>query len=50
MMMDELILLLNIREDSIMNQVKSMAEKEDFISSNIMTIRKEDFVHCTILN
>jgi hypothetical protein len=32
-----------------MNQAKNLEEKEDFISSSIMIIRKDDFVHCMIL-
>jgi hypothetical protein len=49
MMMEKLILSLNIRENNIMRQVQNLAEKEDYINNNIMTIKNEDFVHYMIL-
>jgi hypothetical protein len=50
MMMEKLILLLNIKVNSIMNQAQSLVEKEVFINSNIMIIKNVDFVRFMISN
>ena len=42
MMMEIQILLLSIKENSIMKQVRSLVVKKVFISKNIMIIKKED--------
>jgi hypothetical protein len=50
MMMEKLILLLNIKENSIMNQAQNLVGKKVFISNNIMIIKNEDFALSMILN
>ena len=50
MMMVELILLLNIKDVSIMNLLLNLVEKKVFTNSNLMIIRKEDFALYMVLN
>ena len=50
MTMVKSILLLNIKENNIMSQVKSLVVKKVFTNSNIMIIKSVDFVRFMISN